>query len=58
MGPECRGAAQKKGWRFPRGKWRVTGGRMVFDGLDGKVEPPIVNMEKKEQEDDEKDNGG
>ena len=51
MGPECRGGARKKGWKFPKAKWRVSRGRVIFDGLDGKVEPPAVNVE--EEKDDE-----
>ncbi len=40
MGPECRGGLSKKGWKFPKARWKVEGGRMVFVGVIGKVEPP------------------
>ena len=53
MGPECRGGAKKEGWRFPKAKWRVSHGRVIFDGLDGKVEPPVVNVEEKEKDDEQ-----
>lgn len=43
MGPECRGEAKKRGAKFPKAKWHVSGGRVVFDGLQGKVELPAVN---------------
>jgi len=42
MGPECRGAAIKKGAKFPKAKWRVSGGRVVFDGLETKTDGPLV----------------
>jgi hypothetical protein len=42
MGPECRGAAIKKGVKFPKAKWRVSGGRVVFDGLETKTDGPLV----------------
>ena len=51
MGPECRGGAKKKGWRFPKAKWRVSHGHVIFDGLDGTVEPPVVNVEEEEKDD-------
>ena len=51
MGPECRGGAKKKGWRFPKAKWRVSHGHVIFDGLNGKVEPPVVNVEEEEKDD-------
>jgi hypothetical protein len=46
MGPECRGGLSKKGWKFPKPKYRVRGGRVVLVGMTGKViEPPAVNTE-------------
>jgi len=41
MGPECRGAAAKRGARLPKPRWRVTHGRVVFDGLQ-ENEGPLV----------------
>lgn len=48
MGPECRGGLKKKGWKFPKAKWKVQGGRMTFDGVVGKVEGPVVSEVSKE----------
>lgn len=42
MGPECRGGMSRKGWKFPKPKYRVSHGRVIFIGMDGKVEPPPV----------------
>ena len=43
MGPECRGGLAKKGWKFPKPKYRVRHGRVEFLGMTGKiVEPPMV----------------
>ncbi len=53
MGPECRGALSRKGWKFPKPKWKVRGGRAVLIGLDGKVEPPAVNTTNDEEDDEE-----
>ncbi len=52
MGPECRGALSRKGWMFPKRKWKVQGGRAVLIGLDGKVEQPAVNTTNEEVDDD------
>lgn len=51
MGPECRGGAKKKGVKFPKAKWRVSGGRVIFDGLE-KAEP--VSVEGGRRKADEK----
>ena len=40
MGPECRGGMRKKGWKFPKPKYRVTNGRLEYLGMVGKVVPP------------------
>lgn len=40
IGPECRGRMIKSGWRMPKGKWKVEGGRTVFVGVIGAVQPP------------------
>ncbi len=40
MGPECRGALSKKGWKFPKPQWKVEGGRTVLVGTVGAIEPP------------------
>jgi hypothetical protein len=42
MGPECRGGLSKKGWKFPKPQYKVSGGRVVLVGMVGKVEPPPV----------------
>jgi hypothetical protein len=47
MGPECRGSASKGGRKFPKAKWKVQGGRMVFDGLATAVEAPTVKTSKR-----------
>jgi hypothetical protein len=59
MGPECRGGLQRKGWKFPKPKFKVIGGRVVLVGMVGKVEPPLVvsdvskvSKEKHENESD------
>lgn len=56
MGPECRGALSRKGWKFPKPKWKVQGGRAVFIGLDGNVEPPAVNTTNDEVDDEDTKN--
>jgi hypothetical protein len=30
----------KKGWKFPKPKYKVSHGRVVLVGMEGKVEPP------------------
>jgi len=47
MGPECRGALSKKGWKFPRPRWGVEHGRPVLLGVVGKIEPPKGGTEKR-----------
>lgn len=47
IGPECRGRMIKGGWKMPKPKWNVEGGRTVFAGVTGKVEPP-AGVTKKE----------
>jgi hypothetical protein len=50
MGPECRGSLSKKGWKFPKPKWRVRAGRVELVGMTGKiVEPPTVNTVAKDE---------
>lgn len=50
MGPECRGRLKKRGWKFPKPKWRVRSGRVEYLGMTGKiVEPPAVNTERKQR---------
>lgn len=46
MGPECRGGAKKRGVKFPKAKWRVSGGRVIFDGLE-KAEPMVGDLTAK-----------
>lgn len=51
MGPECRGALSRKGWKFPKPRWKVQGGRPVLIGVIGKVEPPpLGDLRKPEKE--------
>lgn len=47
IGPECRGRMIKSGWKMPKPKWKVDGGRTVLVGMIGKVEPPKVEAKKK-----------
>lgn len=54
MGPECRGGARKKGVKFPKAKWRVSGGKTYFMGVDGKVEEPPNAKEEGRRIKDEK----
>ena len=52
MGPECRGGLSKKGWKFPKPKWKVQGGRAVLVGVIGKiVEPPVGDVTRDEKVD-------
>lgn len=51
MGPECRGALQRKGWKFPKPKWKVQGGKTVLLGVTGKIEPPPVNTTDDDDQD-------
>lgn len=54
MGPECRGAAKKKGMKFPKARYRVSHGMVIFDGLE-KAEPPTVNTTEDDQEEPEEE---
>ena len=47
IGPECRGRMIKSGWKMPKPKWKVDGGRTVLVGMIGKVEPPKVEAKQK-----------
>lgn len=49
MGPECRGGMSKKGWKFPKPKYKVSHGRVVLVGMVGKIEPPAVNVIEKKK---------
>ena len=49
MGPECRGFASKKGRKFPKAKWKVQGGRVVFDGVEKTVEPLVGDLSQDEK---------
>lgn len=44
MGPECRGGLSKKGWKFPKPKYKVSHGRVELVGMVGKIEPPIGDL--------------
>lgn len=48
MGPECRGGLAKKGWKFPKPKYRVKHGRVILIGMSGKVEPPVGDLSQKD----------
>jgi hypothetical protein len=52
MGPECRGGAAKRGVKFPKPRWKVMGGRIVFAGLEGS-KPPLPATSTDEENDDE-----
>lgn len=52
MGPECRGALSRKGWKFPKPKWKVQGGRTVLLGVTGKIEPPTVDTTDDDDQDE------
>lgn len=54
MGPECRGGARKKGAKIPKAKWRVSGGRVIFDGLQ-KAEPLNAKDEGKRMKDEKRE---
>ena len=59
MGPECRGGLSKKGWKFPKPRWKVQGGQIVFDGVIGKiVEPPVGDVTRDEKGRRRKAEGG
>ena len=50
MGPECRGKLGRKGWKFPKPKWRVSHGHVELLGVTGRIiEPPAVHVESDEQ---------
>lgn len=54
MGPECRGGLSRKGWKFPKARWQVRGGKTYFMGVEGKVEePPAVNTTRDDDETEE-----
>lgn len=50
MGPECRGGLQKKGWKFPKPKYKVKNGRVTMIGMSGKVEAPIGDLTARSKE--------
>ncbi len=58
MGPECRGGLSKKGWKFPKAKYTVQGGRVVFAGVIGKIEPPVGDVTRDEKGRKRKAEGG
>ena len=55
MGPECRGGLKRKGWKFPKARWQVRGGRTYFMGVTGKVEMPTVNTPDEEETETEEE---
>jgi hypothetical protein len=50
MGPECRGGAAKRGAKFPRAKWRISGGRVVFVGLEQNDGPLVGDLSKDDEQ--------
>jgi hypothetical protein len=36
----------KNGWKFPKPKWKVEGGRTVLVGMIGTVQPPKTEGKK------------
>lgn len=54
MGPECRGAARKGGVKFPKPKFSVRDGRVVFVGVEGKIELPTVDTDATQKIEKEK----
>jgi len=56
MGPDCRGALSRKGWKFPKPRWKVQGGRPVLVGMIGKIEKPAVHTTEEEVDDEDTDN--
>lgn len=62
MGPECRGRLSKRGWKFPKPKYKVSHGHVVLVSMQGKIEPPVGDLSpspfrtrqgSKKQEEDE-----
>ena len=50
MGPECRGGAAKRGVKFPKPKWRISGGRVVFVGLEQNDGPLVGDLSKDDEQ--------
>lgn len=48
-GPECRGGMSRRGWKFPKPRYRVLHGHVVLEAIVGKVEAPVGDVEKKAQ---------
>jgi hypothetical protein len=49
MGPECRGYATKKGAKFPKARWKLSGGKMIFQGVAGEVVLPTTVVEEEDE---------
>lgn len=53
MGPECRGKLSKRGWTFPKPKYRVRDGRVELVGMVGRLEAlAVVEIDKKKVEEE------
>ena len=51
MGPDCRGALSRSGWKFPKPVWRPHKSRVIFEGYRGQVEPPpLGDLTKNDRE--------
>ncbi len=50
MGPECRGGAAKRGAKFPKPKWRIEHGRVVFVGLEQNDGPLVGDLSKDDEQ--------
>lgn len=57
MGPDCRGRLAKKGWTFPKPKYRITHGRVELAGMVGKVERPTGDLTARRRQRATKDEG-
>ena len=55
MGPECRGKLSKRGWKFPKPRYRIRSGRVELVGMTGKIEPPAMGQIEKNLEEDIED---
>lgn len=47
IGPECRGKMKGGGHSFPKPKWKVSGGKVIFDGAQADLTPPPTPLHRK-----------
>lgn len=51
MGPDCRGSLSRRGWKFPKPRWKVQGSRTTLVSTSGRIEPPpIGDLTKSDRE--------